>query len=189
MHYGYVAGALQAMTAFAGRIRLEVQSGSWLPRNRDVLTTRFLDSSASHLLFIDSDIGWKPEHAQMLLDSGKDFVSGCYPKKQADRAIPAETFDEREGDLWRAKTVPAGFLLLSRPCIERMVGAYRKLEYDTTVTRTHALWSQITEGGCSFGEDISFCLRWRAIGGDIWLHKGVKLTHYGEFAYEFPTAE
>lgn len=190
LHHGYVAGALQAVSVFAGRIAFEVQNGSFLPRNRDILTTRFLDSGASHMLCVDSDIGWLPEHAQALLDSGKAFVSGCYPKKQPDRAIPGKLTGRREGLLWEAEHVPGGFLLLARSVVERMVGAYRKLEYTTGESghRCWALWSPLFEYGGSYdGEDVAFCRRWRDIGGEIWLHQGVVLKHYGEHCFEIPS--
>lgn len=187
LHSSYVAGALQAMTAFAGRIAFEVQSGSFLPRNRDILTARFLDSGATHMLCVDSDIGWVPAQAQLLLDSGKDFISGCYPKKQPDRAIPAKLLGRHEGELWQAEYVPGGFLLLSRACVERMVGAFRKLEYTHNEHRCWALWSSLFEYGGSYdGEDVAFCRRWTSIGGEIWLHQGVSLKHFGEHCFEIP---
>ena len=175
------------MTAFAGRITFEVQGGSFLPRNRDILTTRFLDSEATHMLCIDSDIGWTPGHAQTLLDSGKEFVSGCYPKKQPDREIPAKLTGRNEGLLWEAEHVPGGFLLLSRAVVERMVGAYRKLEYTSGPHRCWALWAPLFENGGSYdGEDVAFCRKARTIGIEIWLHQGVVLKHYGEHCFEIP---
>lgn len=175
---------LRAMSVFRDRIACEVQSGSFLPRNRDVLTARFLDSGASHMLCVDSDVGWQPEHAQLLLDSGKDFISGCYPKKQANREIPAKLTGVREGDLWEAEYVPGGFLLLSRACVERMVGAYRNLEYQAGPMRCWALWASMFENNSYDGEDVSMCRRATAIGIKIWLHQGVVLDHHGEYTYK-----
>ena len=39
------------------------------------------------------------------------------------------------------------------------------------------------ETGTYLSEDYSFCLRWRRIGGEIWLDAASKLTHWGP--YEF----
>jgi len=148
-----------------------------------VLTARFLDSAATHMLCVDSDIGWTPADAQKLLDAGKDFVSGCYCRKQTSRDIPAELTGNREGDLLEASTVPAGFLLLSRAAVERMVGAYRHLQYKNAWGQAWALWSPMFEHGAQFGEDTSFCLRWRGLGQKIWMHSGVILQHIGECSY------
>jgi hypothetical protein len=187
LHYAYVAGALQAMTAFAGRIAFQVQTGSFLPINRDVLTARFLESAATHMLCIDSDIGWTPADAQALLATRKDFISGCYPKKQPNPTVPAKLTGHRQGDIWEAEYVPGGFLLLSRACVERMVGAYRALEYKRDGMKLWALWSSLFIDGETYaGEDVAFCNRWRALGGQVWLHQGVALKHYGETCFEIP---
>lgn len=184
MHYAYVSGALQAMATFAGRISCDVYMGSVLSKNRDVLTARFLDSKATHMLCIDSDIGWLPEHAQKLLDANVDFVSGVYAKKQPDRAIPAHVTGEVKGELAAALHVPAGFLLLSRACVERMVGAYRHLEYEMPTGKAWGLWSPtFILGSGQNGEDVAFCNRWLEIGGKIWLHTGVVLAHIGEHIF------
>lgn len=185
VHVQYMAGVLQALTAFAGRIRVDTQTGSFLPRSRDLLTSRFLDSPASHMLCVDSDIGWAPADAQKLLDSGKEFVSGCYAKKQPNREIPARLTGETDGSLRGCEFVPGGFLLLARECVERMVGAYRQLTYNTPHGVTWALWqSPQTPGHIGEGEDVAFCRRWREIGGQVWLHAGVVVRHYGEACYD-----
>ncbi len=185
VHHQYLIGALQSMQQFSGRIRFEAQVGSFLPRNRDVLTSRFLESKASHMLCVDSDIGWSSSDAQALMDADKDFVGGVYCKKQQSREIPAVLLGGREGDLWLADYVPAGFILVSRACIERMYGAYRNLQYSiANFGYVTALWSSLFVDGQSYdGEDVSFCRRWRKLGGEIWLHQGVTLKHYGEMAF------
>lgn len=190
LHLAWVAGALGAMTEFRDRIRIVTQVGSLLPRNRDILTAQFLESPATHMLCIDSDIGWTPAQAQALLDTGKDFVSGTYCKKQTDRGIPAGLNGKREGYLYAAEWVPGGFLLLSRACVERMVGAYREMEYIAKpFGRIWALWAPLFEPGVTYaGEDVAFCNRWRKIGGEIWMHRGVELEHYGEMRY-LPNAD
>lgn len=185
VHAQTMAGCLQSMVAFRDRIKIVQQGGSFLPRNRDILTRHFLDSPATHMLCVDSDIGWAPDDVQALLDTGKDFVSGCYAKKQPNRQIPAGLLSRREGQLIEASYVPGGFLLLSRPCVERMVGAYRDLAYRVPEIGTvWALWASIYDRVTGYdGEDVAFCRRWRDIGGEIWLHSGVILRHFGELCY------
>lgn len=185
LHVAYVAGCLKAISAFRDRIRVQTQIGSILPRNRDILTAQFIQSTATHMLCIDSDIGWTPDQAQALLDTGKDFVSGTYCKKQEDRDIPAAFTGRRQGPLFEATHVPGGFLLLSRACIERMIGAYHEMEYVAGAWgRIWALWAPLFEQGVTYsGEDVAFCNRWRKIGGEVWMHRGVVVEHYGEKMY------
>jgi hypothetical protein len=39
------------------------------------------------------------------------------------------------------------------------------------------------ETGAYLSEDYSFCLRWRRIGGDIWIDVASKLTHSGHYDF------
>ena len=57
---------------------------SLVPRARNILAGRFLNSQATHLLFIDADIAFAPEAVMRLLDSDKDIVTGVYPRKSYD---------------------------------------------------------------------------------------------------------
>ena len=184
VHHRYLAGVLQTMALFPGRMRIEFQVGSFLPWNRDALTSRFLESKCSHMLCVDSDVGWTAADAKKLIEADVDVVSGCYAQKNPSRALYGQLLARRNGELWEADHVPAGFLLLKRAAVERMVEAYPELQYSTGASKMWALWASLFEAGANYvGEDVAFCRRWRAIGGELWLHTGVTLQHFGEFAY------
>lgn len=182
VHCLYMAGALQAMSAFAGRIRFDALVGSFLPRSRDILTARFLASGASHMLCVDSDIGWTPDDAQRLLDSGKPFISGIYTKKRKDREVPALVMGESDG-LLRCEYVPGGFLLVERRAVVAMQAATPELAYESDGQILHALWMPLFRAMYD-SEDVSFCRRWTDIGGEIWMHPEVILKHAGSQVYE-----
>lgn len=178
VHLAWTSSMLKLAAAYSGRINVHTQVSSLLPRNRDVLTYCFLRSPATHMLCVDSDIGFKPEDVQALLATGKDFIGGTYCKKQEDRAIPAGITGRHDGPLFEAEWVPAGFLLLSRACVERLFGAYRHLDYECPPWgRVCGLWQARPEAP-NAGEDVSFCRRWRVIGGELWLHRGVVVEHW-----------
>lgn len=177
----YLQGCLQLQTRFAGRIRFDLKVGSFLPRNRDVLTSRFLASGASHMLCIDSDIGFTAADVEMLIAAGEDFVSGCYARKTPKADVPAKLLVDEKGPLVACDFVPGGFLLLSRRCVESMTAHYADLAYGASGTITHALWSPNYRLGD--GEDVAFCRRWRAMGERVWLHRGVVLEHVGDKVY------
>ena len=54
---------------------------SLIQRARNILLARFLKSSASHLMFIDSDIAFEANTVFRALEYGKPCVSCAYPKK------------------------------------------------------------------------------------------------------------
>jgi len=182
VHQAYLAGALQMTAAAPGQLLVSTYGGSFLPINRDMLTARFLRSNATHMLCIDSDIGWGPADVEKLLLANKDFVSGIYSRKQPDGMPASVLLDTREGELIECFHAAAGFLLLTRACVERMVAAHPELAYKTPQGPAWALWSP-TFSGKPYGEDTSFCARWRALGGKIWAHSKVILKHYGESVY------
>ena len=57
---------------------------SLITRARNTIVTMMLDQTdyvSTHLLFIDSDIGFSAENIQRLLQADKDVVCGIYPRK------------------------------------------------------------------------------------------------------------
>lgn len=59
---------------------------SLIPRARNYCVDEFMRSDATHLLFIDSDIGFNPQDVLAMLymasdDSPYDIIGGAYPKK------------------------------------------------------------------------------------------------------------
>src|ERR1700761_4480840 len=78
------------------KLKVHMRDGDALiTRARANLVTLFLDDpAATHLLFIDADIGFVPGQVFRLIESGADMVAGCYPIKRvnwdkAKRAIAA----------------------------------------------------------------------------------------------------
>jgi hypothetical protein len=57
---------------------------SLVPNARNILTHQFLESQASHLMWIDADIGFHPMDILSMLIADKDIVCGIYPKKEID---------------------------------------------------------------------------------------------------------
>ncbi len=54
---------------------------SLITRSRNTLVTQFLNSPASHLLFIDADICFDPQQVHEMLAFDQEVVAGIYPLK------------------------------------------------------------------------------------------------------------
>lgn len=84
----YLQCMLQTQLSLAshgvGMILQTVGNESLITRARNLLTKQFMDSGATHLLFIDADISWDPAAIYRLLEKNEGVVSTSYPKKFYD---------------------------------------------------------------------------------------------------------
>lgn len=123
-----------------------------ITRARNTLLGCFLESPASHILFVDSDIGFEPAQVVRLLASGLGMVAGMYPLKAHNFAqaahnraafgeegeagllmyvgkpLPAPVRQIREGFV-DAEYAGTGFLMIRRETVERMAAAYPQTRY------------------------------------------------------------
>ena len=89
--HGMYAKACTDMAAMCANMGIELRffylfNESLITRARNYIADEFLRSGFTHLLFIDSDIGFNPQDALALValadeESDKDIVCGAYPKK------------------------------------------------------------------------------------------------------------
>ncbi len=97
---------------------------------------------------------------------------------------------KRDGNLATATYVGTGFMLISRSVIEQMIRAYPETRYEnvhayrssqTSPYVPHALFECMIDPVTKtyLSEDFTFCHRWRATGGEIWLDTSSRLTHTG----------
>ncbi len=153
---GYMQSVL-ALVQVAGEAGFDLSHAllghdALITRCRSTLLGSFMDSSASHLLFVDSDIAFLPAQVVRLLRAGKDFAAGMYPIKslnwgqaarhrhlhgEADDAAcllyvgrpcdPAER--EHEDGLVTAIYAGTGFMMVTRAAVARMIAAYPETRY------------------------------------------------------------
>jgi hypothetical protein len=190
-----------------------------IPRVRQDLAARFLNTTgATHLLFVDADIGFEPEQVFRFLAFGADMTAGVYPLKRLDwnrlEALaaegkrPLETASltymleledarpiEAKGGFAKVKHAGAGFLMVKRSALEKMVEKYPELKYRHNLQAGDplkdnpwrcALFNCIVDPatGNFLSEDFSFCRRWRDCGGEIWADLESRLTHVGTLALQ-----
>ena len=153
-----------------------------ITRARASLVAQFLDDpAATHLLFIDADIGFEPEQVFRLVTCGADMCAAIYPIKRIDwdkvrttmatgRRNPAaaalryvmEVDDGNavieKGGFVKVRYAGTGFLMIRRAALERMCAHYPQLRY----RRDHSL-DALTESEnrfalfeCMIGEDGTY---------------------------------
>lgn len=123
--------------------------------------------------------------AEGLRESGLHYVGVPCDAKQRE---------ERNGFV-TAEYAGSGFMLIRRSVIERMTTAYPGTRYTSTHTypaparstpNLYALFDCMIdpETRTYLSEDFTFCKRWRALGGKIWLDTWSRLRHVGSYEYQ-----
>ncbi len=143
-----------------------------LARARNMLVSDALATEADRILWHDADIVFTPEDVDALLalDMGGDMISGAFCRRSSGREVvgtPLEGGADR-GALLEMSRVGFGFLLMPRASLALLHAKHGE-----------ALFEFRADGGEVISEDFVFSDRWRALGGRIWLHRGVRLGHVG----------
>ena len=171
---------------------------SLISRARNTLTAKFLNTPEStHLMFIDSDIGWEPWHLLVMINARKDVIGGLYPMKSLPvkwcvNGIPGkENGTPEEPNLVEVSKTGTGFLLIKRDVFEKLnqhpatrpfnndiglpeeLNPYMKTYFDTAVRENRY-----------YSEDWTFCENWRDLGGEVYVDKRVLLRHVGTYVFD-----
>jgi len=172
----------------------------YLAKVRNSIATRAFHEypQFTHLLFIDSDLGWDYTAGAKLILSDLDVCAGIYPKKTDIPEFPCElmldsTVDGKliEKDGWfKANAIPTGFMSIKRHVLEKMAvgrGMYRDLDgkekYNIFQQGFNPPTGDATLGEW-WGEDYAFCRQWRDMGGDIWIWPDISFTHTGRKSWK-----
>lgn len=184
-----------------------VQSGPYLDNGRNNIVRVFNDPQVrehcTHLLMVDSDVGFTPEQVRALYEAADDraVVSGCYSSSFSGIAQPIVydwTKVESEGVMLDSLAVidhwEDGWGLWpkceNREGLDPLVkvvatGAgflmirYEVLDVLKTIHGEPQPWfAEPVIDGVHFGEDLAFCLRVADAGFSVWAHRGVEPIHY-----------
>jgi hypothetical protein len=153
-----------------------------ITRARASLISQFLDDpTATHLLFVDADIGFEPDQVLRLLECGAEMCAAVYPIKRIDwdkvkstietaRPKPAaaalhyvfEVDDpnaviEKTGFV-RVRYAGTGFLMIRRETLERMCTRYPQLQYkrDHSIDAATASDNRFALFECMIAEDGTY---------------------------------
>lgn len=166
-----------------------VTSGSLLCAERNRLVMSFLHSDCTHMLCIDSDIGWPPNAVLGLLSKKVDFAAGLYPARGDKCFLFRPTLNpdgsvvvDKEKGLLSMQYIPAGFMLLTRNLLQTMVDDNPEMKFvpkDPKADSGYALFNTEVYEGEFWGEDFVFCRVARNSGFDIWVDPMIEFNHAG----------
>lgn len=195
VHYTTL-GALNLAYSEAAKAGWEIglsirSTDSIISRARNVAVADLLRSDCTDLLFLDADVGFGPGVFTRLMSHQVELVCGIYPV----RALP-ENYPVRPLKNWLAydanglmevEAAPTGLMRITRAALEAVVGAHSDEWYEDPTAPglripnvfdfqlvEHEYWS----------EDYTFCKRYAATGGKVWIDPDLALTHAGDTTYK-----
>lgn len=193
IHLGTMRSVITDMLALTDRgyrVSIFDESGNAMIGDcRGLIVAQFLASDATDLVFIDSDVTWEAGSLVKLVEYPVDFVAGIYPQRKDPENYTLQYLPDRaelradpDTGLLEVMGVPAGFMRCSRAMLERMTEHYSDTAFYCEVApdqTVHDLFGPWRIGRLKFGEDFSFCRRWREIGGKVWVDPAIRMGHVG----------
>jgi hypothetical protein len=156
----------------------------------------------SHLLFIDADMAFDPQVVFDMLLLDEPLVGAIY--RQRKEAVSwagsgtGEAQTMRRGNFMIVEGVGMGCTLIRRDLVTTMLE--RMPELVDTRLRLHPAFETMKAAGAGgrlirafekmdvpdrgiVSEDLSFCIRWRACGGQCWASIGHRFSHVGPYDF------
>lgn len=152
-------------------------------------------SHLTHVLWWDDDL-W-PEDIRIvpeMLETGHDVIGAVYTTKaEPPRTVHRSGNMLGAGPTYEVEALGFGFTITSVAALETLSRAARKYAdyprphkianiFGQVYERVHPT-SEDPEDESLASEDISFCRRWRDIGGKVYLYDGAIIEHVGTRRY------
>lgn len=156
--------------------------GSLIYDSRNKIATQAVEVGADYVMWFDSDMIFSPDTLQKLIADDKDIVSGLYHRRTApytpvlfseigvndDGTAKWSNYDDHPDSLFRCEGIGFGCVLVKAEVLFDMAAKYHD-------------WFGPTNG---FGEDLSFCLRAKELGFEIWCDPTVNCGHVGHMVID-----
>lgn len=185
---------------------------SLVPNARNVLAHEFLESQATHLMWIDSDIGFNAMDIVSMLIADRDIVCGIYPKKEIDWArvaravnagVPPDELSNHAGlfavklmdrsaggdyadsdELFEIEAGGTGFMLIKRSVFDTLSDHVADYVPDRGVIKEFYATTIEPGSGKLITEDYHFCRQARSHGFKIYAAPWVRLSHAGTYVFD-----
>lgn len=163
-------------------------SGSLLCAERNRILKKFVESDCTHILCIDSDLGWPALAVDAMIKHDVDFVCGVYPARKVKTFLFRPSVNENGTlvtngvNLVKMEAVPAGFMFIRKEVIQKLIELNPDRYFrpkDPNAPDGHALFNTEMIDGEFWGEDFVFCRLVRQAGFDIWADPAIQFDHDG----------
>lgn len=177
---------------------------SLIQRGRNTIAHHFLQTDASHLMFIDADQKFRPNDIARMIKADKGIIGGPVPMKGINwesvrrGALDGyKTLSDLSGyyninklpghDMmdvnlpFQVRHVGTGFMLIRRDVFEKLkphVGMYRNGDEEIfDYFKVRNVNNEL------LSEDYNFCESYREHGGTVWLAPWCEIGHFGAYCF------
>ena len=167
---------------------------------RNYLSSVFLTTEYTHMLFVDSDVEFEPEAVLRMLVAKKDII--CTPYRIKAEAITKQLYTVEfkdpkaitilPGGLVEIEAGPTGLMLIDRGVFERIIKNHPELKLNNKAIyapgKSHDFYYNFFDfgfkDGYSIGEDISFCRLAKANDFRLFANIESHTVHHGSYAWK-----
>jgi glycosyltransferase involved in cell wall biosynthesis len=161
---------------------------------RSKMLRKALDAQADVVVFIDHDVSWAPGDLLKLIQTEGDVVAGTYRFKRTEVEYMGQVLSQSDGTPIVRESdgalsgfcAPAGFLKVTRRCVQRFIEAYPELCYGDKCAPSVDLFNHGAHKGVWYGEDYAFCRNWRDAGGELWIVPDMDIDHHAADGTVYP---
>ena len=167
-------------------VTLSFQPGMALVHSaRNLLCQRFLESDATHLMFVDADCGWDAGAVIRLCAKASEVASQCVVAGVCRRRREPESYalnfynptPPAVYDLIPVEAVGMAFACIHRQTLEHFRHATPERRYELDGEGLHAFFDSPIKDGFLWGEDFAFCNELRRVGGGVLIDPSITLRH------------
>ena len=182
---------------------------SLIQRGRNTCAHAFLQTDASHLLFCDADIRFRPNDVARMIKADKGIIIGPCPMKgfnwerirrgalrmkpDLSRLSGVFALNELEGhtmmdpdEPFQIKHGGTGFMLIRRDVFETLspeVGYYTNGGSTIGNEKVYDFFQVGNVDHELLSEDYFFCHKYRELGGTVWAAPWCELGHFGAYCF------
>lgn len=188
---------------------------SLIQRGRNTIAHHFLQTDASHLLFCDADIKFRPSDVAKMIKADKGIIIGPVPMKgfnwerirrgalrmhpELHKLSGIFALNELEGhkmshpdEPFQIKHGGTGFMLIRRDVFETLAPHVGWYSNGGSTIGNQKVYDFFQVGNVNhelLSEDYFFCHKYREHGGTVWAAPWCELGHFGSHCFSGQYAE
>lgn len=161
------------------------KGNAYISAARATMLRSAITAKADIIVFIDDDVSWRPQDLLTLIQTPGEVVAGTYRCREDEpnymgrpvQDLAGNILNRREDGCIEMTAAPAGFLKITMDCVSHFMLSYPELCYGSPWNYSIDLFNHGAYKGLWWGEDYSFCRRWRDAGGQVWCVPDLNLDH------------